>query len=79
MQCMEWCDNYTSPLLVPLTTWLDNVHTPLVTSMTHDHVISCAVLMPNGQHVIVATDTVISMYHLATRRHVKSFKGKMVT
>lgn len=75
-QCMEWCDNYTLPLLVPLTTWLDNVHTPLVTSMSHDIPITCAALIPNGQHVILAADSMISMLHIATRRQVKTFKGK---
>ncbi|XP_053393326.1 protein qui-1-like [Mercenaria mercenaria] len=74
-QCMEWCDNYTLPLLVPLTTWLDKVHKPLVTSMSHDQPITCTSLMPNGQHIIIAAEYSISMFHIATRRKVKSFKG----
>ncbi|KAL4241062.1 hypothetical protein ACF0H5_001840 [Mactra antiquata] len=74
-QCMEWCDNYTLPLLVPLTTWLENVHTPSITSMTYDHPISCAAIMPTTQHIVTAAEKDIAMIHIATRRQVKIFRG----
>ncbi|XP_052268653.1 protein qui-1-like [Dreissena polymorpha] len=75
LQCMEWCDNYLLPFLVPLTSWLDNVHETHVTSMTFEHAITSSTLIPNGQHLIAASDNVIMMYHIATKRRIKTYVG----
>jgi len=75
LQCMEWCDNFTLPFLVPLTTWLPSVHVPRVASLVIEEEITCAALVSTGQHVLLAMDNVVAMYHLATNRRVKVFRG----
>ena len=75
-QAMEWCDSYTFPLLVPLTKWLDSIHVPLVTSMSMEEPVLCATVMPNSQHILLATSKSIHMYHIPTKRLVKSFHGR---
>ncbi|KAK3600882.1 hypothetical protein CHS0354_019230 [Potamilus streckersoni] len=74
-QCMEWCDSYCLPILVPLTSWLTDSHTPFITSLTEFYNIACIVPHFNNQHVIVAQENVIIMYHLATKKPVKRFEG----
>ena len=72
---MEWCDSYNHPILVPLTTWLDKIHSPFVASVTNLPNITCAELLPNGQHVLIANANRVQMYHIASKRMVKSFQG----
>ena len=74
-QCMEWCDSYNHPILVPLTTWLDNIHTPCVDTIANLPNLTCAELLPNGQHVLIGSGNKVLMYHIASKRLVKSFQG----
>lgn len=78
-QCMEWCDSYNHPIIVPLTTWLDNIHTPFVTSVTNLSSTTSAELLPNGQHVLVGSANRVQMYHIASKRMVKSFQGTLLS
>ncbi|XP_050313345.1 protein qui-1 [Anthonomus grandis grandis] len=71
---MAWCDGFTLPLVVPLNDWLQP---PLPTQskiMTTPNVklIECA---PNGQHVIVVTDSDPELWHIMTNQLVHTFRG----
>jgi len=77
-QCMQWCDSYTLPLVVPLTTWLPDPRPALVTTVTvsDDVVRLCPTI--SSQHVFCADSSqhAISMYHVPTRKRIRTFTGK---
>ena len=79
-QCMEWCDSFHLPLLVPLTSWLPDPRTPLLLTLdqgTERVTIICATL--NGQHLFCASDTSdIKMFHVPSKTLVKTFTGKLI-
>jgi len=76
-QCMEWCDSYALPLVVPLTTWLPDPRPALVTTVavSDDVVRLCPTI--SSQHVFCAdgSEHVISMYHVPTSKHIRTFTG----
>ena len=78
-QCMEWCDSFHLPLLVPLTSWLPDPRTPLLLTLdqrTEGVTVICATL--NGQHLFCANDrNEINMFHVPSKTRVKTFAGKM--
>jgi len=77
-QCMEWCDSHGSPLIVPLTTWLPDPRPALVTAVTvgDDVALLCPTI--SSQHVFCAEGTThaVSMYHVPSGKHIRSFTGK---
>ncbi|KAL1493229.1 hypothetical protein ABEB36_011321 [Hypothenemus hampei] len=71
---MAWCDGFTLPLVVPLNDW---IQPPLPNQskimLTPDvRLIECT---PNGQHVVVITDTDPQLWHIMTNQLVHTFKG----
>ena len=77
LQCMEWCDGYSLPLLVPLSSWLPDPRSSLVLSINVSEPISQICPTRNGQHLICATSkSDIYIYHVASRKPVKTLSGK---
>jgi len=77
---MEWCDSYALPLVVPLTTWLPDPRPALVTTVTvldDDHEVVRLAPTVSAQHVFCADGDrhAISMYHVASGKHIRSFTG----
>ncbi|XP_033752140.1 NACHT domain- and WD repeat-containing protein 1-like isoform X2 [Pecten maximus] len=75
-QCMQWCDAYSQPLLIPLTTWLPSPFVPLATTIPD--VWGCRVLTTvfSSQHVICTVrQKDIALYHVSTGKIVKAFTG----
>ncbi|XP_060065629.1 protein qui-1-like [Ylistrum balloti] len=75
-QCMQWCDAYSLPLLIPLTSWLSSPFVPLATTISD--VWGCRVLSTvfSSQHVICSVrQQDIALYHVSTGKIVKAFSG----
>ncbi|XP_069122816.1 protein qui-1-like isoform X2 [Argopecten irradians] len=75
-QCMQWCDAYSQPLLIPLTTWLPSPFVPLATTIPE--VWGCKVITTvfSSQHVICTVrQQDIALYHVSTGKIVKAFSG----
>ncbi|XP_013395515.1 NACHT and WD repeat domain-containing protein 2-like [Lingula anatina] len=82
MQCMQWCDNFDLPILVPLTPWLVDPRSPLVTEVDCPEGAELVAIVNSGQHVFYTTTTYsIQMRHLASKKKIMSFEGhsKLVT
>lgn len=76
-QCMQWCDGYSQPLLIPLTTWLPSPFVLLATSISDVRGCRVLTLVYSSQHVICTVmHQDIALYHVPTGRIVKSFAGK---
>ncbi|XP_064601514.1 protein qui-1-like [Liolophura sinensis] len=75
-ECMQWCDSYSLPLIVPLTPWLPDPRNPLITSLEVSDGITKVLPTQNSQHILCATEkNVISMYHVPSRKLVTTFSG----
>jgi len=83
-QCMEWCDSYALPLVVPLTTWLPDPRPALVTTVVTvggggggGDVVRLAPTV-SAQHVFCAdgAEHAVSMYHVPSGKHIRTFTGK---
>ena len=75
-QAMEWCDQFTRPLLVPLTSWLPTQHDSLITTVTCGREIAKMAVTNDNQRVIVTTnDRTVSCYKLASSQKLWSCKA----
>ncbi|XP_006814909.1 NACHT domain- and WD repeat-containing protein 1-like [Saccoglossus kowalevskii] len=74
-QAMEWCDLYTRPLLVPLSSWLPNPRESLVTSLSCEGLTWMTVTLDN-QNVICATrSNAVTVYHIASKQRIRNYHG----
>ncbi|XP_064458388.1 protein qui-1-like [Ornithodoros turicata] len=81
-QANAWCNQAKTPLLVPQTSWLSLALPPQVTSMSLQSPIKHLVAAPDSQHVYCTTqaeDTVIVMYHIASKKSVRQLLGHKAT
>jgi len=78
-QCMEWCDSYPLPLVVPLTTWLPDPRPALVTTVTVGYDVESICPTVSYQHVFCAESWQhnISMYHVPSGKHIRTFAGRL--
>ena len=78
-QCMEWCDSYTLPLVVPLTVCLPDPRPALVTSVAVGSDIVQLCPTTSAQHVFCADSSQhsITMYHVPSGRYIRTFPGKL--
>ncbi|XP_063968859.1 protein qui-1-like [Lytechinus pictus] len=75
-QAMEWCDQFTRPLLVPLTSWLPTQHDSLITSVQCGREIVKMVVSTDNQQIIVTTnDRTLACYKLASSEKLWSCKA----
>ena len=75
-QCMEWCDSYNLPLVVPLSSWLPDPRIPLVQSIDCPEDITKLCPTRNGQHLFCATTkNDVHMYHVPSKKLIKSMTG----
>ena len=81
-QCMEWCDAYSSPILVPLSSWLPDPRSdpPLVTTVMCDEGggVTAICPTPSVQHLFVGSSKNgdIKMYHVASGKLIRSLTGR---
>ncbi|XP_077999411.1 NACHT domain- and WD repeat-containing protein 1-like [Glandiceps talaboti] len=74
-QAMEWCDLYTRPLLVPLSSWLPNPRDALVTTLPCEGLTWMTVTQDN-QNVICATrSNTVAVYHIASKDRIREYHG----
>ncbi|XP_070545412.1 protein qui-1-like [Ptychodera flava] len=74
-QAMEWCDLYTRPLLVPLSSWLPNPRDVLVTTLSCEGLTWMTVTHDN-QNVICATrNNVVVVYNIASKERIREYHG----
>ena len=80
-QCMEWCDSYALPLVVPLTTWLPDPRPALVTTVTVGDSVERLCPTTSSQHVFCAESSQhsINMYHVPSGKHIRTFAGEPLT
>ena len=87
-QCMEWCDAYHHPILVPLSSWLPDPRAdpPLVTQVDcEDGGVGGAIIpTPSNQHLFMAAGAGtsksnngdIKMYHVASSKLIRTLSGR---
>lgn len=76
-QSMQWCDTYSEPLFIPMTSWLPSPYLPLVASL--DCVDGANLIAPlrNNQHILCSYGLLdIAMYHVPSKKLLKLFSGK---
>ncbi len=76
VQANDWSDQFDSPVLVPLSNWVESPENLLVTRIDHsDGILRIAVTSFN-QHVFFSTTkNEICMYHIPSKKLVKKFVG----
>jgi WD40 repeat protein len=75
-QTMEWCSHHESPVLVPLSAWLESPETLAVTKLTHTDVIRKIAVTSYNQHVFFSTPkNDIVMYHIPSKKFRVKFTG----
>ncbi|KFM80428.1 Vegetative incompatibility protein HET-E-1, partial [Stegodyphus mimosarum] len=73
---LKFCNRCKQPRLIPTNTWLTLSLPPQVTVLTVPQAITHMVTTPDSQHVVCASDLKeISMFHIPSKNHVRSFKG----
>lgn len=75
-QSMQWCDTYSEPLFIPMTSWLPSPYLPLVASL--DCVDGANLIAPlrNNQHILCSYGLLdIAMYHVPSKKLLKLFSG----
>ena len=76
-QCIDWCDSYKMPLIIPLTSWLPDPRPALVAVVSDAKSTLKVCPTRNAQHIFCAdSDHVINMYHVPSGKHVRAFAGK---
>ena len=77
-QTVEWCENYSSPILIPLSSWLESPENLLITKLDNpDGILKLAITSFN-QHVFFSTfKNEICMYHVPSKKLVKKFNGNL--
>ncbi|KAL5018424.1 hypothetical protein ScPMuIL_004146 [Solemya velum] len=75
-QCMQWCDGYSRPILIPMTSWLPCPHVPSLASIATLYGITCFVPSNNNQYFFCNHGQMdIAMHHLPSKRLLKLFCG----
>lgn len=75
-QCMEWCDSYTLPILVPLSSWLPDPQQTLVKTITCSEPIELIATTKNSQHLFCTTSGFkVLMYHIASGSQIRVLEG----
>lgn len=76
-QCMQWCDGYSRPILIPMTSWLPCPHVPSLASIATLYGITCFVPSNNNQYFFCNHGQMdIAMHHLPSKRLLKLFCGE---
>lgn len=78
-QSMQWCDTYSEPLFIPMTSWLPSPYLPLVASL--DCVDGANLIAPlrNNQHILCSYGLLdIAMYHVPSKKLLKLFSGNKI-
>ncbi len=77
-QCMEWCDSYNLPILVPLSTWLPDPRVECVLTINTQQAVATVCPTNNGQHIFCASDkSDITMYHVPSNKRLKTISGNL--
>lgn len=75
-QAMHWCENYSSPVLIPLSAWLESPESLLITKINCQDGIHKLAITSFNQHVFLSTiKNEILMYHVPSKKLVKKFTG----
>eukprot|EP00057_Strongylocentrotus_purpuratus_P026890 XP_011681364.1 PREDICTED: dynein assembly factor with WDR repeat domains 1-like [Strongylocentrotus purpuratus] len=75
-QAMEWCDQFTRPLLVPLTSWLPTQHDSLISSVQcGSEIVKMVVSTDNQQIILITNDRTLVCYKLASSEKLWSCKA----
>ncbi|XP_072165436.1 NACHT domain- and WD repeat-containing protein 1-like [Diadema setosum] len=75
-QAMEWCDQFTRPLLVPLTSWLPTQHDSLISTVQcGSEIVKMAVSYDNQQIFVTTNDRTLACYKLASSEKLWSCKA----
>lgn len=73
---MEWCDQFTRPLLVPLTSWLPTQHDSLISSVQcGSEIVKMVVSTDNQQIILITNDRTLVCYKLASSEKLWSCKA----
>ena len=76
LQATDWCNNHESPVLVPLSTWLESPENLLITRIDHAEGIFKIAVTSFNQHVFFSTARhEICMYHIPSKKLVRKFIG----
>ena len=75
-QATDWCEKHESPVLIPLSTWLESPENLLITRIDHPEVINKLAVTSFNQHVFFSTNKhEICMYHIPSKKLVRKFTG----
>ena len=76
-QTMQWCEQHDSPLLVPLSKWLESPESLLITHVEHlDGGTDKLAITSYNQHVFFSTrNHEICMYHVPSKKLVRKLGG----
>lgn len=71
LQCVQWCDSNTKPLLVPLSSWLPD---PRRKSLIKLNIQSTkAIINRKTQFIVTSTvENTIKMYHISSKRLIRT-------
>ncbi|XP_026477613.1 uncharacterized protein LOC113383571 [Ctenocephalides felis] len=74
---MAWSDGFTSPLLVPLNSWLPPPISEHIKHMTVRQSVNLLRITPGSQHLVVAcaNKSHLELYHIMSNRLVHVFTG----
>ncbi|XP_064642967.1 protein qui-1-like [Lineus longissimus] len=75
VQSMQWCDSYSLPLLIPLTSWLPCPTLELIGRIDCPNNIGIAATNQSCQHVFCTNGSDVSMYHIASKKTIKAYKA----
>ncbi|CAD5121150.1 DgyrCDS9688 [Dimorphilus gyrociliatus] len=71
LQCVQWCDSNTKPLLVPLSSWLPDPRQK--TLITLNIPSTKAIITGETQFLTISTkENIIKMYHIASKQLIRS-------
>lgn len=75
-QANEWCEQNDSPVLMPLSTWLESPEMLLVSKIQHSDEIKKIAVTSYNQHLFFTTPkNEIVMYHIPSKRFKFKFPG----
>ena len=75
-QANSWCEQHESPILVPLTSWLESPEKLLITRFDHPTGVHKLAITSFNQHIFFTNVCMeICMYHIPSKKLVKKFIG----
>jgi WD40 repeat protein len=75
-QAELWCEQHESPILIPLTSWLESPEKLLISRIEHTSGVYKIAVTSLNQHVFISNSSMeICMYHIPSKKLVRKFCG----